>query len=95
MPRVPAQVSALLKELTAQLPLLLGSNLVGIYLHGSLPQGGFKAGRSDIDCIVVTKRKLSDTRFGTLGASLERIARWNPGLRGCKCSFSSRMGFSG
>jgi len=32
---------ALLKDLTEALPNLLGENLVGIYLYGSLTQGAF------------------------------------------------------
>lgn len=70
MPRRPAQVSALLSDLGAQLPVLLRGNLVGIYLYGSLTQGSFDPKRSDIDCIVVTKRALSDAQFKRLGAWL-------------------------
>lgn len=37
---------------------LLGDNLLGIYLHGSLALGGFQPGRSDIDVIVVTAQRI-------------------------------------
>ena len=37
---------------------LLGDNLLGIYLHGSLALGGFQPGRSDIDVIVVTAQRV-------------------------------------
>ena len=48
---------------------ILGDNLVGIYLHGSLAMGGFTPDKSDIDLIVVVnnppshdeKRKYLDT----------------------------------
>ena len=42
------------KTLQTELQRLLGDNLLGIYLHGSLALGGFQPGRSDIDVIVVT-----------------------------------------
>ena len=46
---IPAQVSALLHDLTEALPTLLGENLVGIYLYGSLTQGAFNPERSDVE----------------------------------------------
>lgn len=36
----------------------LGEELVGVYLHGSLAQGFFKEGRSDIDVLVVVSRPI-------------------------------------
>ena len=39
--------------LRTELQRLLGQNLLGIYLHGSLALGGFQPSRSDIDVIVV------------------------------------------
>lgn len=78
MARIPAQVSDLLQELTAHLPVLLGRNLIGIYLHGSLTQRAFNPKRSDVDCIVVTKRDLSDAQFRKLGGWLALSAESNP-----------------
>lgn len=78
MARIPAQVSALLQELTAHLPVLLGRNLVGIYLYGSITQQAFNPKRSDVDCIVVTKRNLSDAQLRRLGAWLALTAGSNP-----------------
>jgi hypothetical protein len=77
MAHIPAQVSALLQELTAQLPNILGRNLVGIYLYGSLTQRAFDPGRSDVDLIVVTKRDLSDAQFKRMAAWLARLAESN------------------
>ncbi|GAC1649406.1 MAG: DUF4111 domain-containing protein [Ktedonobacteraceae bacterium] len=37
---------------------LLGQNLIGIYLHGSLALGGFQPARSDINVIVVTGQRM-------------------------------------
>jgi len=76
--RAPAQVSALLRELAARLPVILGRNLVGIYLYGSLTQRAFDPRRSDVDLIVVTRRDLGDTQFRRLGAWLAREAESNP-----------------
>ena len=39
---------------------LLGENLVGVYLHGSLVMGCFNPLKSDIDLIVVVDKSLSD-----------------------------------
>ena len=66
MARVPAQVTDLLDDLVARLLVLLGRNLVGLYLYGSLTQSAFNPARSDVDCIVVTERDLSDAQFRRL-----------------------------
>ena len=78
MARVPAQVSALLEELAAGLPAVLGRNLAGVYLYGSLTQGAFDPARSDVDCIAATRRDLSDAQFRRLGAWLARLKESNP-----------------
>ncbi|HEU4593593.1 MAG TPA: aminoglycoside adenylyltransferase domain-containing protein [Pyrinomonadaceae bacterium] len=78
MTHVPVKVTALLRELAAGLPFILGRNLVGIYLYGSLTQRAFDPQRSDVDCIVVTRRDVSDAQFGRLGEWLGRAAESNP-----------------
>ena len=78
MARVPAQVSALLGELASRLPAVLGRNLVGVYLYGSLTQRAFDPARSDVDCLVVTRRDLSDAQFKRLGVWLARLKASNP-----------------
>jgi predicted nucleotidyltransferase len=75
---VPPQVSALLEDLTQALRILLGENLVGVYLYGSITQGAFNPERSDVDCIVVTDRELTDTQFSQLDAWLNRAGLENP-----------------
>ena len=40
---------------------ILGENLVGVYLHGSLAMGCFNPQRSDIDLIIVVNKSLSDS----------------------------------
>jgi hypothetical protein len=71
-------VSDLLRELTARAPVILGRNLVGIYLYGSLTQRAFDQRRSDVDLIVVTRRDLSDAQFRRLAAWLARASESNP-----------------
>ncbi len=77
MAHIPAKVSALLRELAAQLPVILGRNLFGVYLYGSLTQSAFDPRRSDVDCIVVTRRDMSDAQFSRLGEWLKRSAESN------------------
>jgi aminoglycoside adenylyltransferase-like protein len=78
MARIPTQVSALLQDLTAALPTLLGKNLVGIYLYGSLTQRAFDPKRSDVDVIVVTARELTDAQLRKVRAWLVRKSTSNP-----------------
>lgn len=68
----------MLGELASRLPSLLGRNLVGVYLYGSLTQNAFDPARSDVDCIVVTRRDLSGAQFRRLDAWLARLAASNP-----------------
>src|SRR5262245_17653076 len=75
----PAQVSEVLRDLTAAVSILLGDNLIGIYLYGSLTQDAFNAERSDVDCIVVIRHELSDAQFAQLDRWLTDAAvrsRW-------------------
>lgn len=90
MARRPAQVSALLHNLAARLPVLLGRNLVGIYLYGSLTQNAFDTGRSDIDCIVVTKRALRDAQLRKLRTWLTLSAKSRPWTARLQMSFLIR-----
>jgi hypothetical protein len=74
---MPTQVRALLQDLTAALPTVLGMNLVGIYLYGSLTQCAFDAETSDVDCVAVTERELTDLEFTQLDSWLARAATEN------------------
>src|SRR5258707_13147268 len=87
MARIPAKLSALLEDLVARLPILLRRNLVGIYLYGSLTQSAFNSARSDVDCIVVTQRALSDAQFKRLGVWLALSAKTNPWTARLQISF--------
>lgn len=48
---------ALLQKIAVRYADILKGNLAGIYVHGSLAFGCFCFERSDIDFLVVTKRK--------------------------------------
>lgn len=52
-------INILLTEVIEKYKKLLGENLVGIYLHGSLVMGCFNDESSDIDFLVVVRDKLS------------------------------------
>ena len=77
----------LLDEVGRALPCLLGRNLVGIYPYGSLTQAAFDPRRSDIDAIVVTRRRLTRRQFAAVGAWLRRSRRQNPWTRRLQLSF--------
>ena len=77
MASIPPQVSALLRDLITNLSSILGRNLVGVYLCGSLTQRAFNPKRSDIDCIVVTQRDLNTVQFRRLGAWLNHTVKSN------------------
>jgi Domain of unknown function (DUF4111) len=77
MARIPDQVSVLLSELTENLSSILGRNLVGIYLYGSLTQRAFNRKRSDVDCLVVTKRDLSESQFKKIGEWFDQATKSN------------------
>jgi hypothetical protein len=87
MPPIPSKLSSLLESLTVQFPVLLGRNLVGAYLYGSVTHNGFNPKRSDVDCLVVTHRDLSDAQFRRLGAWLEQNEKSNPWTLRLQMSF--------
>ncbi|MEG2017563.1 MAG: DUF4111 domain-containing protein [Clostridium sp.] len=51
------KIDKVLTEIARQYESILGNNLVGIYVHGSLAFGCFNSRKSDIDFIVVVNRK--------------------------------------
>jgi predicted nucleotidyltransferase len=67
-------VNQIVDLLLARVKAILGDELIGMYLHGSLANGGFDE-YSDIDVIFVTKGKLGDGLFSTLQALHADLAR--------------------
>ena len=70
---VPEPFRPLLERVTLDLPQLLASNFVGLYVYGSLLDSSFVSSRSDLDCIAVTERTLDDQK-------LQRLRGWFTGL---------------
>jgi predicted nucleotidyltransferase len=54
----PRPVSGQVRDFVSKLSEMLGSNLVGVYLHGSLAMGCFNPHASDIDVLVITQRRV-------------------------------------
>ncbi len=69
-PEVNAVLHLLLKEVRE----VLGAELVGMYLYGSLSLGDFAPESSDIDFLVVTEHELPNEIVAALGALHTRIA---------------------
>jgi predicted nucleotidyltransferase len=78
---VPSPIAATLRALTEALGRILGSTLVGAYLYGSLTQRDFDPARSDLDCLVVVRRELTDTQFRKLATWLAHAAESDAWMR--------------
>ena len=55
------KIQGLLDYFVAESRHILGTNLIGIYLHGSAVMGCFNPTKSDIDLILVVKDEVKDT----------------------------------
>jgi len=76
---IPQDLSNLLQAIATNFPVILGENLVGIYLWGSLTYDAFEEKCSDVDSIVVTTRDLNDREFSELDVWLKnegQLNRW-------------------
>jgi predicted nucleotidyltransferase len=60
------EVNAVLEVLLTQIQAILGDYFTGMYLHGSLANGDFNPGRSDIDFLVVTTGEIPEKVLITL-----------------------------
>lgn len=67
------EVNRFASELLARIQAVLGSRLVGLYLEGSLANGGFDAG-SDIDFVAVTETEVTEDEFLRLQAAHDDLA---------------------
>jgi hypothetical protein len=68
---LPTGVEDYLEQLTLRIHDALGTDVVGVYLHGSGVMGGFNPARSDIDVLVVNRRPLTDEQRSALCAQLD------------------------
>ena len=71
---LPDEVTEILNALLAGAREILGGNLAGVYLRGSLAHGGFRAETSDVDVLAVTETAVSDAEFDALAALHARLA---------------------
>lgn len=68
-----ASVNDALRTLLTNIPVSLGTHLIGVYLSGSLALGDFDPGSSDIDLLVVTDAPPSDAQLAALRAMHEEF----------------------
>jgi streptomycin 3"-adenylyltransferase len=57
--RFPEPAASTLDQLAAELRQLLGANLQGLYVYGSLAFGCYNPARSDVDVLVLTRRRMA------------------------------------
>lgn len=79
-PDVPGtrDVNDILSTLTARLTSVLGGNLTGVYVGGSLAFGDFDPASSDIDLLVVTEQPVSGAQLNELAAVHRDVAQMHP-----------------
>jgi predicted nucleotidyltransferase len=73
------EINKILDLLLSSASAVLGNQLVGMYLYGSLATGDFDLETSDIDFLVVTTSSLSDKTIADLEAMHHRL--WKSGLK--------------
>jgi hypothetical protein len=74
------EINELLADLVAQMQVVLGQKLVGVYLYGSLVWGDFDRESSDIDLVVAVSADLDEQEFDALDQMqrgfVERYSFW-------------------
>jgi hypothetical protein len=68
LPTAHADVNSMLDQLLAEVHIVLGEQLVALYLYGSLSSGDFNPHSSDIDFVFVTAGVLPDATVAALDA---------------------------
>jgi SulP family sulfate permease len=69
-PGIDATRAAYVEELARRVRDVLDELLVGVYLHGSASYGGFVPGHSDVDVLVVVRRRLGADLKQRLGRAI-------------------------
>ncbi|WP_227793434.1 GNAT family N-acetyltransferase [Paenibacillus guangzhouensis] len=80
------QMQVYLDQLVARFRDALQDNLVGIYLHGSLAMGCFHSSRSDVDCLIVVRKKLTGDNNKQIAELALAIHEELPNARGLEFS---------
>ncbi|UBV44176.1 DUF4111 domain-containing protein (plasmid) [Deinococcus taeanensis] len=71
---LPADIASLITHLIGEQRAVLGRQLLGVYLRGSLVLGDFDPQTSDIDLLCVVDRPLSERAFEAVKAMHQRVA---------------------
>ncbi|MDE5596318.1 MAG: DUF4111 domain-containing protein [Lachnospiraceae bacterium] len=69
---------SILDEIVDKSKEILGKNLIGIYLHGSMAMGCFNPDKSDIDLIIVIEDDMSDAQKLVLMEHIVLLNRQSP-----------------
>ncbi|ANE43308.1 aminoglycoside adenylyltransferase domain-containing protein [Deinococcus puniceus] len=87
----PPSVTALLGHLLAEQQAVLGPNLVGLYLRGSLALGDFDPETSDVDALCITDQPVDPAEYAGLAALHIRLfASGQPYCRELEVAYLSR-----
>jgi streptomycin 3"-adenylyltransferase len=70
----PEPAGSVLEELEPQIRDLLGANLHAMYVYGSLVFECYNPARSDVDVLVVTRRRMAPATRQALASFLHRLA---------------------
>lgn len=71
-------VNDLLDSLLSQMQTILGENLIGLYLYGSLVTGDFDLEISDIDLLAAVARDLTEMEFNALKQMQDSLVLKHP-----------------
>lgn len=80
MEPIDPDIEQYVDSVVATLQRSLGSDLVGVYLHGSLAMDAFDLGRSDVDIVAVCADALPKERRAGLGEDLDALPRPKVGV---------------
>ena len=84
-----ASAKAALEFVEQEIRMILGPNLVGIYLFGSLTYGAFEDGRSDIDLVAILTRTASSEERTQLRVMFSKLENKHSDWHQCiECSFT-------
>src|SRR3989338_10375384 len=75
MAKIPVEVKKLLEALKTELPKILGKDLFGVYLYGSLTYNAFNPRTSDVDVIAILNRELNTTQLWHLKAFQNQLIK--------------------
>lgn len=89
---LPAEVQALLTELLARQQAVLGADLLGVYLRGSLVTGDFDPQSSDVDLLCITCDPLTAAQFEQLKNMHAQLGELkNPYARDLELAYLTRL----